>query len=127
MSDGADGANGHDPDDDALEPTLADLLDDLASEFPDVERREGPEGVDFLVGALQFARLTGVAAQFRLRPEIAEAAIRTPAVTASTLGREWVMFGPKGLDQYSLDRAQSWFELGHRLAAEAAGGRPKRH
>jgi hypothetical protein len=97
---------------------LADPLDDLAAEFDDVERREGTTGIDYAVRATDFAHLAGGAASFRLRPEIVLAAARTPDATPSPLGPEWVSFSPTTLDQYSLDRLQSWFELAHRLAAE---------
>jgi hypothetical protein len=71
-----EGANGHDTadePDESTEPTLADLLDDLADEFADIERREGPTGVDYLVREQPFARRNGLTAQFRLRPEIVAA------------------------------------------------------
>ena len=116
----------HHSDAEAIEATLAALLDDLAEEFVDVQRRMSAGYVDYLVGTQEFARLTGATAQFRLRPEIALAAIRTPSATSSPLGREWVSFSPTAFDQYALDRAQAWFELGHRLAAEVSSG-AKRH
>ena len=115
---------GHDQPAEAAEPTLADLLDDLADEFPDVERLPGPDGTDFVVGTMPFARLRGRTAEFRLRPEIVAAATRTGDAAESALGREWVAFSPTTFDQYALDRAQSWFELGHRLAAQASRTRP---
>ena len=112
--------------DEAIGPTLADVLDDLTRDYPDVEQVATPDGVDYLVGAQPFACLSSVTAHFRLRPEIVAAAARTGDATVSAMGPEWVAFKPKALDQYALDRAQSWFELGHRLAAEAAAG-PRRH
>ena len=123
------GPNGHEPEPEpeAAGLTLADVLEDLAADFPDVQARTDDAGVDYVVGARSFARVVGGIAHFRLRPEIAAAAARTPAVSASPVGPEWVAFSPASLDQYALDRAQSWFELGHRLAAESPGGTPKRH
>jgi len=115
-----------DGDDGEAASTMAELVDDLAGEFADVQRRAGPDGVDFLVGAQPFARVSGEVGQFRLRTEIVAAAVRTPGAAQSKLGREWVAFQPREFDQYAIDRAQSWFELAHRLAAEA--GQPsKRH
>ncbi len=122
-----DGPNGHEPEPEAADLTLADVLEDLAEDFPDVEARTDGAGVDYVVGARSFARVVGGIAHFRLRPEIVAAAVRTPAVSVSPLGPEWVAFNPSSLDQYALDRAQSWFELGHRLAVEVPGGTPKRH
>jgi hypothetical protein len=109
--DGVDEAPGASP--------LADLLDDLAGEFPDVERRESGGATEFLVGMSPFARLSHATAEFRRGPEIAAAAARTPDVRASDRGPEWVAFAPRVVDQHAIDRAQAWFELGHRLAAEA--------
>jgi hypothetical protein len=105
-TDGMDGTTG-----------LAALLEDLATEFPDVEARPGPAGTDYIVGAQPFARLQGEVAEFRLRPEIVAAAVRTGDAVPSPLGQEWVRFRPATFDQYAVDRAQAWFELGHRLAA----------
>lgn len=121
-----EGVNGHDAANATVEPTLVDLLDDLADEFPDVERREGAAGIDYVVGQQPFARLAGLTGHFRLRSEIVAAAARTGDTAVSAIGPEWVAFSPKRLDQYALDRAQSWFELGHRLAVES-GGATKRH
>ncbi len=126
-----EGPNGHDPngnqiDEGPIEPTLVDLLADLAEEFSDVEERPVPGGIEYVTHERAFVRLTGATAHFRLRPEVAAAAIRTPAAAASPLGPDWVTFSPGPLDQYALDRAQAWFELGHRLAAEVPG-RAKRH
>jgi hypothetical protein len=103
---------------DSVEPTMTDLLDDLAADFPDVQRRSGPAGVEFVTGEMAFAAVAGDGAQFRLRPEIVAAAVRTSDAAVSSRGRAWVSFRPRRLDQYALDRAQAWFELGHRLAAE---------
>jgi hypothetical protein len=103
---------------DALGATLADLLDDLAREFEDVERRQTPTGVGYSVRTKAFAHRTGRTASYRLRPEIAAAAARTSGASGSGLGAAWVSFSPALLDQYALDRLQSWFELAHRLAAD---------
>ena len=107
--------------------TLADVIEDLAEEYPDVRSAEVPGGMDYLVGDRAFVRLAGIAAHFRLRVEIVAAAVRTPAASSSTLGPDWVLFRPMALDQYGLDRAQAWWELGHRLALEARPKGPGRH
>jgi len=123
--------NGHDLDAEqanpgpAAEPTLAEVVDDLADDFPDVERVDTPAGTDFIVGGSRFVHVTGPTVHFLLRPEIVAAATRTGEASASSLGAEWVAFSPTRLDQYGLDRAQSWFELGHRLVTSR--GAAKRH
>jgi hypothetical protein len=102
------------------EVALGLLLDDLAGEFTDITRRETHDGVvTFSVGERVFARMTGSKAEFRLRPEIAAAAARTPDARRSPADLEWVVFQPRSLDQHGIDRAQAWFELGHRLAVES--------
>ncbi len=136
-----EGANGHDPADAGTsagsdpdtataaipEPTLAEVIDDLADEFPDIERMDGAEGIDYAVGPQLFSRLRGTVAEFRLRPEIVAAGTKTGDASESALGREWIAFGPKLVDQYALDRAQAWFELAHRLAAESSARPNRRH
>src|SRR5271157_2823653 len=57
---------------------------------------------------------------FRLRPEIAAAALRTPDTAVSSRGREWVSLAPAALDSFALDRATAWFEVAWRLAGESA-------
>jgi hypothetical protein len=101
---------------DRPDPTLAALLDDLAGEFADVVRSERPDAVTYEIAGRPFATLTGARAEFRLRPEIAAAAARTPDARLSERGNEWVAFEPRDVDQHAIDRAQAWFELGHRLA-----------
>ena len=121
--DGREVTNGHDPADTPVEPSIGDLLDDLAAEFPDVDRRTSSAGTDYVVGAHAFAQLHGRTAEFRLRPEIVAAAAKTGDATTSDLGRDWVTFTPRTFDQYALDRAQAWFELAHRIATEAGRSR----
>ena len=105
----------------AAELTLEDLLDDLAGDFADIERGDDPTGgALFLVGDRAFAHADDTGAAFRLRPAIVAAAIRTPDATTSDRGPDWVRFRPAAINQYALDRAQSWFHLAHRLATESA-------
>ena len=99
--------------------TLPELVAAIAGQFDDVTRHETPAGIDYLVRDRPFVRVAGERAAFRLRPEIAVAASRTPNTTPSSEGPDWVTFAPPRLDRYGVDRATAWFELGHRLAAEA--------
>ncbi len=125
----SDGVNGRDLDADqanpgaAAEPTLAEVVDDLADDFADVERVDTPAGTDFTVGGIRFVHVAGPTVHFLLRPEVVAAATRTGDASASALGSDWVAFSPSRLDQYALDRAQSWFELGHRLVVSRGGTR----
>ena len=57
-------------------------------------------------------------AEFRLRPDVASAAVRTPDVGASDRGPEWVTFSPPSLDRFALDRLTAWFEFAWRHATD---------
>jgi len=61
---------------------------------------------------------------FRMRPEIVEAALRTPDTVRSSRGSDWVTLQPKVVDGFTLDRALAWFESAWRLAAELPDDRP---
>ncbi len=98
--------------------SLAGLLDGQAQALGGLSRREVHGGVEYLRGGRVFAAVAGSIAFFRLRPEVARAALRTPDVDPSARGPEWVAFGPLDLDQFALDRALAWFESAWRLAAE---------
>jgi hypothetical protein len=98
---------------------LASELATLAATDPDVEVRAAPGVTEYAVGDVVFATVDGrgVSGSFRLRPEIAMAALRTGGVRRSERGPSWVTFEPRVWDRYALDRATAWFELGRKLAA----------
>ncbi len=109
------------PEDPALPapaPDLASAIRSAALELEGVEIREAGKAVEFLRSNKLFAVLEGPALVVRLRPELAEAAVRTPDAAASGRGTGWVTLRPATLDQFALDRARSWFESAHRLAGE---------
>lgn len=90
----------------------ADAIDDLA---------------EFVVeGAVHRVVITGNLAaivetdaiEVRLRPAVADAALRTPDTTVSGRGRGWVRFAPADLDDSSRDRALAWLDSAVRFAAE---------
>ncbi|MDQ2964400.1 MAG: hypothetical protein M3R57_00910 [Chloroflexota bacterium] len=89
--------------------TLADVLDEAASELGAVDRREGTGGVEYLAGGQPFAALAGDTAEFRLEPGVARAALGTPDAMPSRRGPDWVAFRPQELDRFALDRATAWF------------------
>lgn len=93
-----------------------DAFDDLA-EFV----VEG-DGHRVVVMGKVVAILETDAIEVRLRPAVADAALRTPDTTASGRGRGWVRFAPADLDDPSRDRALAWLDSAVRLAAE--GGEP---
>jgi hypothetical protein len=97
---------------------LASELAALAAADSQVEARAAMGVTEYVAGGVAFAAVDGRGASFRLRPEIAAAAVRTDGTRRSDRGPEWVTFEPRTWDRYALDRATSWFELGRRLAAE---------
>lgn len=96
---------------------LRDLLSDAAAGLPDVECVAGPDGcVTWTRGSQAFAAIVAdeSAAEFRLEPAVAAAAVRTPDVAPSSRGPGWVTFRPPVLDDHGADRAAAWFASAHR-------------
>lgn len=101
-----------------LAALLADLADelDLADGLDLAERRPARDGLEYLRGGVLFA-VSGPMAEFRLRPDIVAAALRTPDTRPSDRGPAWVGFAPETLDQFAIDRATAWFRLAWTVAA----------
>jgi hypothetical protein len=72
---------------------------------------------EFRRGGVAFAALEGERVDLRLNAEVAEAARRTPATSASHRGSEWVTFTPRLTEPHDLDRAEAWFLSAWRAAA----------
>lgn len=87
---------------------LTALFDQLAADLDGVERRSVAGGVEYLRAGEPFAIL-GSAVEFRLRPDITSAALRTPDTAASSRGPEWIAFEPRVVDRFARDRATAWF------------------
>jgi hypothetical protein len=100
--------------------TLRDLLVDVSAGLDRVEATAEPGGgTTWSRAGRAFAALSvdGAVGEFALDPAVAAAAMRTPDVTASGLGRGWVRFRPGSLDDHAQDRARAWFESAHRRSA----------
>ncbi len=97
---------------------LAELLEDVADELGGVQRRDLHGATEFVRGGIAFAISEPGGAEFRLRPDVAKAALRTPSVKGSERGPEWVRFAPEAVDQFVLDRATAWFEFAWRQASQ---------
>ncbi|HMJ80967.1 MAG TPA: hypothetical protein VK592_07990 [Candidatus Dormibacteraeota bacterium] len=95
---------------------LPALLEDVADELG-AERGDADGAREYRRAGVAFAASGEGGAEFRLRPDIAAAALRTPAVRPSERGQGWVRFEPQQLDQFGLDRATAWFEAAWREAA----------
>ena len=100
---------------------LAGVLEEAAAGLEGVERvaaegAVGAEAVAYERAGLRFAVVSGSAAEFRLDPVVAAAALRTADVSESALGQGWVRFSPGELDQFTVDRAAAWFAAAWRRA-----------
>ncbi len=103
-----------------LAELFEELMDDDGSPARSSPRSDG--SIAWQVGGVDFSVVdpTGMAVSFRLDPELAAAAQRTPDVSASALGPAWVRFQPALLDDHAEDRALAWFEAAYRRAATRA-------
>jgi hypothetical protein len=98
--------------------TLAQLLDEAAADLEDAERSAATNGdaVEWSIGGIAFAAVSGGRAEFRLDAPVAAAALRTPDTAASPRGRDWVLFAPAELDRHAIDRATAWLASAWRRA-----------
>jgi len=98
---------------------LRDLLEEGAADLPGTEPTLGPDGsLTWVRTGRTFAAASadGSSAEFALDPAVADAATRTPDVTASARGPGWVLFTPHELDDHAADRAVAWLASAHRRA-----------
>jgi len=96
---------------------VAALLSEAARGHPKVTTRASGGATMWQAAGGPFAALSGAAAEFRLRPDMVRAALRTPNTGTSGRGPDWVVFDtPAELDRYDVDRLRSWFEMAARLA-----------
>jgi hypothetical protein len=96
--------------------TIHELLEEVADDLDDVEAVGVAGGTEWRRGSRPFAAATDDAAEFRLDPLVARAALRTPDTGPATRGIDWVRFAPAELDEPALDRAVAWFTSAWRLA-----------
>ncbi len=102
---------------------LAGRIEQVAATVEDVERHVDAAEVRYGLRGVAFAAVSAGSAAFRLRPDVAEAALATPDVRPSDRGPGWVTLAPDVFDRFALDRAASWFAAAARYAAETAPGR----
>lgn len=99
----------------SAETSLGDVLAELLDEVDDVEvladREYARNGVVFA------ARTAENVIELRLRPDVADAALRTPDTAPSARGEEWVAFAAADWnDPLARDRLVAWFRLAWRAA-----------
>jgi hypothetical protein len=81
-----------------------------------VRRREG-ESVTYLLDGKPFAVLAPDALEVALDAAVAKAALKTPGSSVSRRGAGWIVFAPRGVDRFALDRAEAWLRSAYRRAA----------
>jgi hypothetical protein len=123
MSDDLVPANGVDVAGDAVSDlTLGDVLAEAAVGQAGVVTDASGPVTTWAAGPSVFATLEGDRAEFRLDPQVAAAALRTPDTSASGRGSDWIAFVPPVLDDHAVDRAEAWFLSAHRRAAASRRG-----
>lgn len=95
---------------------VAALLTRLTTELGEVSSAASAAGMEFRRGSQLFAVLHGGQVSLRLRPDIAAAALGTPATAASPRGADWIEFAPDPSNQQDVDRLQAWLTIGWRSA-----------
>ena len=120
---GSNGQNGH-----SRSPSVSDAIERLADELDEIHQHQDGIVVEYVRGDVVFAVRQGESVSFRLRPDVADAALRTPDTIRSPRGPQWVTLAASVVDEFTLDRALAWFEAAWRMAGESfmspQGGSP---
>lgn len=106
---------------------ISDAIESLAAELAGLHRRDTGGVVEYALSGSVFAAREGEQVSFRLRPDVAAAALGTPGTVRSPRGSDWVTLAPGAVDAFVLDRVRAWFENAWRLAGESPEGRPRPH
>ena len=99
-------------------PTLADLVADELAGLADVEGSSVAGTTTYARAGRPFAWVATAEIELRLESLVAQAALRTPDVSASDRGPSWVRFAPRTLDRFAADRATAWIEHAWRHAGD---------
>jgi hypothetical protein len=101
-------------DHDSLAATVAEIADGLGG----VTTARVGDGLELRRGSIVFAAADRSSAEFRLRPDIAEAILRTPDTSPSRRGGDWVRFEPEVIDPSVEDRLEAWITSAWRAAQD---------
>jgi hypothetical protein len=97
---------------------LRTVLEEAVTDLEEVEAVRSGDVLEWRRGGRPFAALNGTAAEFRLDPLVAKAALRTPDTQLSARGADWVRFDPAVLDDHGMDRAEAWLASAWRQAGD---------
>jgi hypothetical protein len=97
--------------------SLAAAVEGILGDADEVDETVSGTSVEYRrLGALfAVVELDGV--EIHLRPDIAEAIVRTPDTAASARGEGWIRFSPTDLDPMAIDRLEAWLTAAWRGAA----------
>lgn len=109
------------PIDEASAEGASSAVERLAGELEGVRQFERGGAVEYDRAGVVFATRESGTLTFRLRPEIAEVALKTPGTGRSTRGSGWVALAATEGGAFTRDRAAAWFESAWRLAGEEPG------
>jgi hypothetical protein len=98
--------------------TLAATVAEIADRLGGVTTAQMKGGLELRRGSILFAAADLSSAEFRLRPDIAEAVLRTPDTAESRRGGGWVRFEPKVIDPSVEDRLEAWITSAWRAAQD---------
>ena len=96
--------------------SVSALVERVIGELGTVSAREIGGTTEYLRGGSVFAVVRGRQIELKLRPDIAEAALRTPSTTASARGADWIVFEPRPNEAQDVDRLRAWLMIGWRTA-----------
>jgi hypothetical protein len=96
--------------------SLQQLVDRITAELGGVASRPAGGATEYARGSSVFAVLRGMTVEIRLRPDIAEAALRTSRTAPSERGAEWIAFEPDPREPQDIDRLRAWLTIGWRTA-----------
>jgi hypothetical protein len=101
-----------------VDPSLPAHVAEVIVDLPEARSLAENGVVTWSRAGNAFASLGATGIEIRLDRQIAGAAARTPDVTLSGRGPEWIHFAPAELDPHALDRLEAWLELAYRRAVE---------
>jgi hypothetical protein len=103
----------------AADESLDERVEGVVEVLDGVVRRREGERVTYLARGVAFAVLAPDALEVALDAAVARAALKTPGASPSRRGPGWIMFTPKAVDRFALDRAEAWLRSAYRRVAGA--------
>jgi hypothetical protein len=100
----------------AADESLDERIEGVVEDLDGVVRRRDGAFVTYLARGAAFAVLAPDAVEVALDAAVAKAAVKTPGATPSRRGPGWIVFTPRVVDRFALDRAEAWLRSAYRRA-----------